>query len=108
MNVILGNPNYKVTSGKILLDGEDLLKRSTDERSKKGIFMAFQNPPDVPGVVTMAFFRARRHAHQEQHVSLLQFNQATPKAYEEVSLDSSMTSSPSNEGDYVGGKKGNE
>ena len=98
LNVILGNPNYKVTSGKILLDGEDLLKRSTDERSKKGIFMAFQNPPDVPGVVTMDFFRARRNAHQEKPVSLLKFYQATTKAYEEVSLDSSMASRHLDEG----------
>ena len=108
LNVILGNPNYKVTSGKILLDGEDLLKRSTDERSKKGIFMAFQNPPDVPGVVTMDFFRARRNAHQEKPVSLLKFYQATTKAYEEVSLDSSMASRHLNEGYSGGEKKRNE
>ncbi len=108
LNVILGNPNYKVTSGKILLDGEDLLKRSTDERSKKGIFMAFQNPPDVPGVVTRDFFRARRNAHQEKPVSLLKFYQATTKAYEEVSLDSSMASRHLNEGYSGGEKKRNE
>ena len=55
LNVLMGNPRYHVSQGQITLDGEDLLPLTPDMRSKKGIFMAFQNPPDVPGVVTMTF-----------------------------------------------------
>ncbi|MFA6830469.1 MAG: ATP-binding cassette domain-containing protein, partial [Bacilli bacterium] len=53
LNILMGSPRYKVTSGSIFLDDVDLLSLSVDEKSKKGLFMAFQNPPDVPGVVTM-------------------------------------------------------
>ena len=47
---IMGNPNYEVTSGSILLDGEDVLKMEVDERSKAGLFLGMQYPSEVPGV----------------------------------------------------------
>ncbi|MCI1734177.1 MAG: Fe-S cluster assembly ATPase SufC [Bacilli bacterium] len=108
LNVLMGSPRYHVTSGSVTLDGEDLLKESVDTRSKKGLFMAFQNPPDVPGVVTMDFFRASINAHQEKPVSLFSFYKETTKAYEEVGLDSSMASRHLNEGYSGGEKKRNE
>lgn len=108
LNVLMGSPRYKVTEGSASLDGEDLLKMSTDLRSKKGLFMAFQNPPDVPGVVAMDFFRASINAHEEKHVSLYQFYKSVTKAYEKVGLDSSMASRHLNEGYSGGEKKRNE
>jgi len=44
---ILGHPKYEVTSGEILLDGQSILDMSTDERAKKGLFLAFQYPTEV-------------------------------------------------------------
>ncbi len=108
LNVLMGNPRYKVTAGTINLDGEDLLSLSTDERSKKGIFMAFQNPPDVPGVVTMDFFRAMLYARSEKPISMLKFYRETTAAYEKVDLDSDMASRHLNEGYSGGEKKRNE
>lgn len=108
LNVLMGNPRYVVTQGSVTLDGEDLLKLTPDQRSKKGLFMAFQNPPDVPGVVTMDFFRAMMNAHSEKPVSLLQFYKATNNAYKEVNLDSDMASRHLNEGYSGGEKKRNE
>lgn len=108
LNVIMGNPRYKVTSGSLSLDGEDLLSLGVDERSKKGIFMAFQNPPDVPGVVTMDFFRGMINAHSDKPVSLLKFYKETTTAYEKVDLDSDMASRHLNEGYSGGEKKRNE
>lgn len=108
LNVLMGSPRYKVTEGDVLLDNEDLLKLSTDLRSKKGLFMAFQNPPDVSGVVTMDFFRASMNAHMDKPVSLFQFYKATTSAYEKVGLDSNMASRHLNEGYSGGEKKRNE
>ena len=108
LNVLMGSPRYKVTSGSISLDGEDLLSMDVDERSKKGLFMAFQYPPDVPGVVTMDFFRGMINAHQDKPVSLLKFYKETTSAYEKVDLDSSMASRHLNEGYSGGEKKRNE
>ena len=108
LNVLMGNPRYHVSQGQITLDGEDLLPLTPDMRSKKGIFMAFQNPPDVPGVVTMDFFRAMINAHSEKPISLLKFYKSTTAAYEEVDLDSDMASRHLNEGYSGGEKKRNE
>lgn len=108
LNAIMGNPRYKVTKGSITLDGEDLLAMGVDERSKKGIFMSFQNPPDVPGVVTMDFYRAMLNARIEKPISLLKFYKETTSAYEKVGLNSDMASRHLNEGFSGGEKKRNE
>ena len=108
LNVLMGSPKYKVLSGSVILDGEDLLSLSVDERSKKGIFMAFQNPPEVPGVVTMDFYRAMLNARSEKPISLIKFYRNTTSAYEKVGLDSDMASRHLNEGYSGGEKKRNE
>jgi Fe-S cluster assembly ATP-binding protein len=56
-NAIMGHPNYKVTKGDILLDGESILELGPDERARRGIFMAFQAPMAIPGVNTQNFLR---------------------------------------------------
>jgi Fe-S cluster assembly ATP-binding protein len=50
INAIIGTPPYEIVSGKILFNGEDIIKRNVDERSKLGIFVAFQNPPEITGI----------------------------------------------------------
>ena len=55
---ITGNPAYSVTSGSILFDGEDITALPVNERAKKGIFLSFQNPLEVPGVTLSAFIRS--------------------------------------------------
>ncbi len=54
---IMGHPNYEITSGQILLDGEDITELEADERARKGIFMAFQRPVAIPGVKMADFLR---------------------------------------------------
>lgn len=64
--VLLGHPKYEVLSGEILLDGEDVLAMDTDERARKGLFLSFQYPMDVPGVKMSRFLeRSHRHLHPE-------------------------------------------
>src|ERR1700742_3188810 len=56
--VLAGHPDYHVTAGKILMDGEDLLELDPDERARRGLFLAFQYPSEIPGVTIANFLRA--------------------------------------------------
>ncbi len=56
-NVIMGHPSYEVTAGKILLDGQDVLQMETHERARKGLFMAFQYPVEIPGITVGRFLK---------------------------------------------------
>ena len=55
---ITGNPAYSVTEGSIIFNGEDITELPVNERAKKGIFLSFQNPLEVPGVTLSAFIRS--------------------------------------------------
>lgn len=56
-NVIMGHPSYTVTGGKVILDGQNVLELSPDERAKLGLFMAFQYPVEIPGVTVGRFLK---------------------------------------------------
>src|SRR6201995_2255723 len=56
-NAIMGHPNLEVTEGQILFDGEDITEAAPDERSRMGLFMAFQYPVSVPGVTVTKSLR---------------------------------------------------
>src|SRR5579862_6946305 len=62
--VIAGKPDYEVTSGEVLLDGENILELSPEERAAKGLFLAFQYPVEIPGVATMTFLKATLNAQR--------------------------------------------
>jgi Fe-S cluster assembly ATP-binding protein len=64
-NVIMGNPKYEVTGGKILLDGEDLLEMEVDERARKGLFMAFQYPVEISGITVGRFLKRATELYDE-------------------------------------------
>src|SRR5438045_6626423 len=85
--VMAGHPDYQVTKGKITMDGEDILAMEPDERARKGLFLAFQYPSEIPGVTIANFLRAAlqsrlpegeeqkigdSHARSEEHTSELQ------------------------------------
>ena len=56
--VLAGHPDYQVTAGSVMMDGENLLELEPDERARKGIFLAFQYPSEVPGLTIANFLRA--------------------------------------------------
>ena len=58
-NVIMGHPKYTVSSGKVLVDGENILDLTTEERAKRGLFLGFQYPTEIPGVGYSHFFEER-------------------------------------------------
>ena len=62
---ITGNPKYEISGGEILLDGQLLNDMSPDERSKAGIFLTFQNIPEIPGVKLFDFLKSIYDSRQE-------------------------------------------
>src|SRR2546430_16169602 len=60
--VIAGHPDYHVTKGKVTVDGGDVLAMEADERARKGLFLAFQYPSEIPGVTIANFLRAALQA----------------------------------------------
>ena len=105
---IMGNPHYVVNKGKIIFNGEDITKMDVSTRSKKGLFLAFQNPPEISGVMTLDFFKNSLNSHLDKPIKLLDFYKKTTQAYEDVGLDSSFIERNLNEGFSGGEKKRNE
>ena len=68
----MGNPHYKITEGSIFLDDKDLLKMSVDERSKNGLFLGFQNPYEIPGVVSADFYKSMINARNNEHAAVVE------------------------------------
>src|SRR6202142_1011773 len=64
-HVIAGKPGYGVTGGEIQFNGENLLEMSPEQRSSKGVFLAFQYPVEIPGVATMTFLRTALNAQRK-------------------------------------------
>lgn len=105
---IMGNPSFTVTEGKILLDDVDVLSLPVDERSKAGLFLAMQNPAEIPGVNSADFLKAAMNARRETPMKLFQFYGALKTAYKEMGIPFEMSNRNLNEGFSGGEKKKNE
>ena len=105
---IMGNPNYKVTSGQILFNGQDITNFDVDERSKLGIFLGMQYPSEVPGVNNSDFLKACLNAHREKPVPLFEFYKILDNAYKKTEIPFDMSNRNLNEGFSGGEKKKNE
>ncbi|MCX6394301.1 MAG: Fe-S cluster assembly ATPase SufC [Solirubrobacterales bacterium] len=107
-NVIMGHPSYEVTEGSITFLGEDITEASPDERSRAGVFMAFQYPVSVPGVTVTKFLRSVMNAHREargeEAISLKEFRQTVEAAMELTKVPKEFSSRYLNEG-FSGGEK---
>jgi len=104
--VMAGHPDYQVTKGKITMDGEDLLALEPDDRARKGLFLAFQYPSEIPGVTIANFLRAALAARLPEGEEL-EATDYYAKLYEKMELlgmDRSFTSRAVNEG-FSGGEK---
>jgi len=84
---VMGHPSYEIIDGKILLDGEDVLEMEPDERSKAGIFLAFQSIPEVKGVKLFEFLRTIYNARWEKKESFVSFKRLILPHLEELSID---------------------
>lgn len=104
---IMGHPAYKIESGSIFLDGEDVLKMSVDERSKAGLFLAMQSPYEISGVTNRDFIKQaldKRTTDKNKIVSVYKFAVKLDKAIEKLHMDKDLADRYVNE-DFSGGEK---
>jgi Fe-S cluster assembly ATP-binding protein len=101
---IAGHPKYEVTEGEILLDGENVLEMSVDERARAGLFLAMQYPVEIPGVSVSNFLRTAKTAIDGKAPALRGWVQDVRTAMENLKMDSAFTERNVNEG-FSGGEK---
>ena len=112
VNVIAGKDSYTVDSGEIQFLNEDLIEMPVDERAKKGIFMAFQYPSEIPGVRPWQFIKAsvdaKRKFEGEKELSVREFSKKYDQNLEIVGINQDLMKRSLNEGFSGGEKKRNE
>ncbi|BDS50494.1 Fe-S cluster assembly ATPase SufC [Rhodoluna lacicola] len=101
---IAGHPKYTVTQGEILLDGEDVLEMSVDERARAGLFLAMQYPVEIPGVSVSNFLRTAKTAIDGEAPALRTWIKDVKGAMDNLKMDSTFTERNVNEG-FSGGEK---
>ena len=107
-NVLAGNEDYKINSGKIIFKDEDLLGLNIEERAKTGLFLAFQYPVEIPGVNITPFLRAsinsKLKSENKPELDSLSFAKILRIKAEELGIDSEMLKRSINTG-FSGGEK---
>ena len=108
--VIAGHEDYEVTGGNVTMDGVDIADLGVDERSRAGIFLAFQYPSEVPGVSNANFLRAALQARlpEGEDIDAVAFYKQMYARMDELEMDRKFTSRAVNEGFSGGEKKRNE
>ncbi len=108
--VIAGHEGYVVTSGSVTLDGEDIFEMSIDERSRAGIFLAFQYPSEVPGVSNANFIRAALQSRlpKGEELDAVAYYKQLYAQMDLLEMDRKFTARSVNEGFSGGEKKRNE
>jgi Fe-S cluster assembly ATP-binding protein len=111
---LAGHPAYEVTAGQVIYDGKDLLEMEPDERSRAGLFLAFQYPVSVPGVTVANFLRqalnARRRGDdpEDKGISIPAFRRLLTEKMDMLNMDHKFAGRYLNEGFSGGEKKRNE
>ncbi len=107
-NAIMGHPSLEVTEGSIVFKGEDMTEAAPDERSRAGLFMAFQYPVAIPGVSVSKYLRmilnARREARGEAEIKIKEFAKVAQEAMELANIPKDFSSRYLNDG-FSGGEK---
>lgn len=107
-NVILNNPLYEKKDGNILFEGENINNLKTDEIAKKGIFMSFQSPEEIPGISVMNFLKYSRYNITGEPVKIFSFKEEIKKYMEELNINPKYMDRSLNVGFSGGEKKKNE
>ena len=111
-NVLAGRPDYTVTGGTVLFEGQDILKLEPEIRARMGLFLAFQYPLELPGVRAWQFLKAgvdaKRVHNGEEEMSAREFDQMLKAKVTEVQIDPDLVKRAVNEGFSGGEKKRNE
>ena len=107
-NTLLANPEYEVTKGRILFQGDEITTWPTEVRAKAGMFLAFQYPQEIPGVSVIQFLRQALSARKGFDLSVLELRVAAMEWMQRLGMDSSFVDRYLNEGFSGGEKKRNE
>jgi Fe-S cluster assembly ATP-binding protein len=111
-NVLAGRPDYKVTGGEVLFEGQNLLALEPEIRARMGLFLAFQYPLELPGVRAWQFLKAgvdaRRIHNGEEEMSARDFDRLLREKVKQVEIDPDLVKRAVNEGFSGGEKKRNE
>ncbi|ROZ63798.1 Fe-S cluster assembly ATPase SufC [Kocuria soli] len=103
-STIAGHPKFRVDSGSVTLDGENVLDMSVDERARAGLFLAMQYPVEIPGVTTSNFLRSAKTAVDGEAPSLRTWTKDVKAVAEQLKMDPAMIQRNVNEG-FSGGEK---
>jgi Fe-S cluster assembly ATP-binding protein len=106
--VLAGHPSYEVTEGTATFLDRDLLELSPDERSKLGLFLAFQYPVEIPGVSIFNFLRTALNARLEKDISVIEFRKKLYEKMDMLGMDHAFATRFVNDGFSGGEKKRNE
>ncbi|MBL75539.1 MAG: Fe-S cluster assembly ATPase SufC [Chloroflexi bacterium] len=110
--VLAGKPGYEITDGTVLFDGEDLTALAPEERARKGLFLSFQQPIEIPGVRLDHFLRAGYNelmkSKNTDELDPLQFDRLIRARAKSIDMDANLIKRSVNEGFSGGEKKRNE
>ena len=107
-NAILNNPAYKKTQGNIMFEGEDITNLKTDEIARKGIFMSFQLPEEIPGITVNNFLKYAKNKITGKPVKIFSFKDEVKKYMQELKMNTEYAERSLNVGFSGGEKKKNE
>ena len=107
-NIIMGRPGYVVTGGDVIFKGEKITELTTDERAKRGLFLALQYPTEVPGVSVVNFLRTAYQAVKAEQISALAFRKHMKEQMDRLGIEDAMVQRYVNQGFSGGEKKRNE
>ena len=106
--VIMGDENYLVNSGDIIVDGESILSIDTTQRARLGIFLCYQNPISIDGITNSEFIRTALNEQSEKTVGLYEFIKDIEKNINDLAMDTNMMHRSLNSGFSGGERKKNE
>ena len=101
---VMGSPEYKVKSGSIVFDGADITNETPDKRAKRGIFLSFQNPVEIPGITLADFLRNALEQVTGQRMKLWDFKKQLKAAMDVLQMDAAYADRDLNVG-FSGGEK---
>lgn len=107
-NTIFSSPRYIITKGKIKLLDEDITKLSTDQIAKKGVFMSFQTPEEIPGISLAQFLKTTKQSITGEKVNLYKFTKEVEEYMNKLNMNYDYVNRDFNVGFSGGEKKKNE
>ncbi len=106
--LLMGRPGYHITGGRIFYRGEDISETTPDERARRGLFLAFQYPQEIPGVSVVNFMRTARNASKGAEMSALEFHKLLREKMKMLDMPEELVKRYVNSGFSGGEKKRNE